>query len=130
MSKRFDCTSCGGPLVLRAEGVTDSLACEHCGAVLDARDPRHQVLARYRAKLGRVAPLPIGARGTLRGEKLEVIGRQTRAVRYSGVVNDDATEVSGHWKIVREHGSFVMTREKFDADELEAGEESGLEVTR
>lgn len=115
MSKRFDCTACGGPLILRAEGVSDSLACQHCGAVLDARDPRHQVLARYRAKLGLQPPLPIGARGTLRGEKLEVIGRQTRAVRYSGVLYswDEyllwnpykgfrwLVESAGHWTLLK-----------------------------
>ena len=115
MSARFDCPACGGPLVLRAEGVSDSLACEHCGAVLDARDPRHQILARYRVKLGRKAPLPIGSRGTLRGETLEVIGRQVRAVRYSGVVYrwDEyllwnpykgfrwLVESNGHWTLLK-----------------------------
>lgn len=86
MSKRFDCAGCGGPLVLRAEGVSESLVCPHCGAVLDARDPRHQVLARYRLKLAAPLKLPIGTRGTLRGETLEVVGCQQRAVRYYGVV--------------------------------------------
>lgn len=115
MSARFDCPACGAPLVLRAEGVSESLACDHCGAVLDARDPRHQVLARYRFKLGRKPPLPIGARGTLKGETLEVIGRQVRAVRYSGVVYrwDEyllwnpykgfrwLVESNGHWTLLK-----------------------------
>ena len=86
MSARFDCTACGGPLTLRAEGVSESLACPHCGAVLDARDPRHLVLAKYRVKLGTPPKLPIGSRGTLRGVQLEVVGQQRRAVRYSGVI--------------------------------------------
>ncbi len=52
------------------------------------------------------------------------------AVRYTGTVNDDATEVSGRWIVGRGQGRFVMTREKFGADELEADEESELEAKR
>lgn len=115
MSKRFDCTACGGPLVLRAEGVSESLACPHCGAVLDARDARHQVLARYRAKMASAPRIPVGARGTLRGETLEVVGVQRRAVKYYGVVYawDEyllwnpylgyrwLAESNGHWTLLK-----------------------------
>ena len=115
MSARFDCAACGGPLTLRAEGVSESLACPHCGAVLDARDPRHQVLARYRAKVGAPPKLPIGSRGTLRGDLLEVVGIQRRAVRYSGVIYswDEyllwnpykgyrwLAESNGHWVLLK-----------------------------
>ena len=115
MSQRFDCPSCGGPLVLRAEGVSDTLVCGNCGAVLDARDPRHQVLARYRAKLLVKPKIPIGTRGTLRGETVEVIGFQRRAVRYAGVIYswDEylawnpyrgfrwLVESDGHWSLLR-----------------------------
>ncbi|MBO9712849.1 hypothetical protein [Sphingomonas sp.] len=40
------------------------------------------------------------------------------AVLYAGTVNEDATEISGQWVIVRSTGSFVMQREKFAAEEL------------
>jgi hypothetical protein len=86
VSSRFDCPACGGPLELRAEGATETLACPHCGAVLNARDPRHQILARYRAKLKVPPAIPIGARGVLRGLDMQVVGFQRRAVRYSGVI--------------------------------------------
>lgn len=115
MSSRFDCTACGGPLTLRAEGVSESLACQHCGAVLDARDPRHQVLAKYRHKMGVAPKIPIGTRGKLRGDELEVIGHQRRAVRYSGVIYswDEyllwnpykgfrwMVESNGHWLLMK-----------------------------
>jgi len=52
------------------------------------------------------------------------------AVRYAGSVNADATEVSGTWMVLESHGSFVMAREKFDAEELEELEEAELEVPR
>jgi hypothetical protein len=50
------------------------------------------------------------------------------SVRYAGIVNADATEVSGSWRIVGSHGSFVMTREKFDEAELDEAEEIEVEV--
>ena len=52
------------------------------------------------------------------------------AVRYAGTVNADATEISGIWTIQGWNGSFVMSREKFDADELEEFEEDELEISR
>ncbi|MBI5246926.1 MAG: DUF4178 domain-containing protein [Elusimicrobia bacterium] len=115
MSARFACTACSGTLELRAEGVSESLACQHCGAVLDARDPKHKILARYRQKLGAPPKLPIGTMGTFRGEKLQVLGLQRRAVRYSGVIYswDEyllwnpykgfrwLVESNGHWTILK-----------------------------
>ncbi len=86
MSVKFDCPACGGALTLRAEGVSESLACQYCGAVLDARDPRHAVLQLYRKKLANKPKIPIGSRGTIRGEQMEVVGWQHRAVQYSGVI--------------------------------------------
>jgi len=125
VSSRFDCTACGGPLTLRAEGVSESLVCPHCGAVLDARDPRHQVLAKYRVKLGAPPKIPIGTRGTVRGDQLEVIGHQRRAVRYYGVIYswDEyllwnpfkgfrwMVESNGHWLLLKS----VETKPQEDA---------------
>jgi hypothetical protein len=49
------------------------------------------------------------------------------AVRYWGMVNEDGTEIAGRWIIVRHGGTFVMSREKFSAEELE--EEREVELT-
>tara|TARA_B100000678_G_scaffold125411_1_gene105022 strand:- start:275 stop:664 length:390 start_codon:yes stop_codon:yes gene_type:complete len=41
------------------------------------------------------------------------------AVDYTGQVNEEGTEITGHWSIEgRYRGTFVMRREKFAADEL------------
>jgi hypothetical protein len=115
VSSRFDCPACGGSLTLRAEGASESLVCQHCGALLDAKDPRHKVLAKYRAKLGSPPKLPIGTRGTIRGDLLECVGMQRRAVRYSGVIYswDEyllwspykgyrwLVESNGHWVLLK-----------------------------
>jgi hypothetical protein len=50
-------------------------------------------------------------------------GAAAHAVRYSGQVNADATEISGVWIIVRNHGVFTMRREKFSETDLEREEE-------
>ena len=46
-------------------------------------------------------------------------GALAHAVRYSGQINGDATEISGTWVIVRHHGIFTMRREKFSVIDLE-----------
>jgi hypothetical protein len=50
-------------------------------------------------------------------------GALAHAVRYSGQINADATEISGVWIIVRHHGVFTMRREKFSENDLEHEEE-------
>jgi hypothetical protein len=50
-------------------------------------------------------------------------GRLTHAVYYAGTVNEDATEISGGWRIDQWSGSFAMRREKFSIEELEEDRE-------
>ena len=75
-------------MVLRAAGQVETVACEFCGSVLDARDPRHAVLSVYKSRL-KIKPLiPLGARGTLKGDTWEAIGFMRRRTRYYGVDYD------------------------------------------
>jgi hypothetical protein len=55
-------------------------------------------------------------------------GVLAHAVRYWGLVNDEGTEITGRWIIVRHAGTFVMSREKFRAEELEEEREEELTV--
>ncbi|MET0309460.1 MAG: hypothetical protein ABW023_12205 [Sphingomonas sp.] len=50
-------------------------------------------------------------------------GRLSHAVYYAGLVNDDATEISGGWRLEHWSGSFTMQREKFSIEELEGEQE-------
>ena len=50
-------------------------------------------------------------------------GPLSHAVYYSGSVNGAGTEVRGGFRFGAYSGDFTMTREKFDADELENVEE-------
>jgi hypothetical protein len=80
----FNCPQCGGTLEVRAPGRTETIVCLHCGAALDAKDPKHQIVDQHRSAVEKTK-IPIGARGTLRGEEFEVIGWMRRAVNYEGV---------------------------------------------
>lgn len=46
-------------------------------------------------------------------------GALAHSVNYSGTISDDGTEVTGDWRFSGYHGSFVMNRETFAADELD-----------
>lgn len=46
-------------------------------------------------------------------------GALAHCVNYAGTISDDGTEVTGEWRFSGYHGSFVMNREMFTADELE-----------
>ncbi|MCD2323854.1 hypothetical protein LQ953_07470 [Sphingomonas sp. IC-56] len=50
-------------------------------------------------------------------------GRLAHAVRYTGAVNADATEIRGRWQLEGFSGGFTMTRETFSEAELEEAEE-------
>ncbi|QXT36071.1 DUF4178 domain-containing protein [Sphingomonas sanguinis] len=77
------CPQCGGTIALRAGGLTVSLICEHCGATLDTtRDDVRVIAAAHRAMLR--PQIPLGTRGTLRGETWEVIGYLERTDGYAG----------------------------------------------
>ncbi len=66
------------------------------------------------------------ADGSRAGSALEFIkqydpsGPLAHSVAYAGTVSDDGTEVTGEWRFSGYHGSFVMNREIFGAEELEA----------
>lgn len=114
VSEAFRCAGCGAALVLRAEGATQAIACEYCGAVLDAQDPRHQLLSKYDAKVRLKPIIPLGTRARLRGEDFEAIGFMRRRVRYYGVDYDWSEyllynpfkgfkwllEYNGHWTLL------------------------------
>lgn len=110
----LNCPSCGAAIVLRGFAWTQTVACESCGAVLDAKDPSFRVLHEARLRL-RVRPLiPLGTRGEWRGAPYEVIGFQQRTITADGTDYSwreyllfnpyrgfrYLTEYDGHWNDV------------------------------
>jgi len=79
------CSGCGAPLSIRAPGRSLVVACGACGAVLDAQSADHRVIARYEAKRTVTPRIPLGSRGTLKGETWEAIGYLARRTQVAGV---------------------------------------------
>jgi hypothetical protein len=109
------CPSCGAPLTVRGLLQTESIACGACGSVLDLGDENLRVISVVRSKL-RIQPLiPLGARGELLGDTLEVIGFLRRKVTVEGVDYEWSeyllfnpykgfrwlSEYKGHWTFIR-----------------------------
>ncbi|MGH7668443.1 MAG: DUF4178 domain-containing protein [Gemmatimonadaceae bacterium] len=61
---------------------TQTVVCPSCHAVLDSRDQTLSVLQQYQAKMAFEPDLPLGTRGTMRGDPYEVSGFQVRSVRH------------------------------------------------
>ncbi len=75
--KPLSCPNCGGIVNVRAQGLTVSVLCEHCGSTLDATSPDLQVIARANEAL-KTPQIPLGTRGELRGRTWEVVGYMER----------------------------------------------------
>lgn len=71
--RALSCPNCGGIVNVRAQGLTVSVLCEHCGSTLDATSPDLQVIALANEAL-KQPQIPLGTRGTLGGRVWEVVG--------------------------------------------------------
>ena len=111
-AKALNCPQCGAAITLRALGHAETVVCESCHSILDAKDPNLQILQRFEVITGEVRPLiALGTRGKLRGADYEVIGFQRRSITVDGIRYDwheyvlfnpykttrYLTEYNGHW---------------------------------
>src|SRR5580693_9095177 len=84
-AKALNCPQCGAAILLRAMGHAETVVCESCHSILDAKDPNLQILQKFEAIIGVDRPLiPLGSRGKLRGTDYEVIGFQRRGIVSEG----------------------------------------------
>lgn len=111
--RSFNCPNCGAPLKV-AHADTVSVGCTGCGALLDTASAEVQLIERVRAQIEKPR-LPLGSKGVLRGETLELIGYMRRSMRSEGIEyawdeylclgKDNAqvwlTEYQGHWNVAR-----------------------------
>jgi len=73
MSRAITCPSCGGSIEVKAAGYTVTVACRHCGSVLDVANPDVAIIKAYHESAARLA-LPLGSRGILSGTQWEAVG--------------------------------------------------------
>lgn len=113
--RTFACPSCAAPLTVRGLLQTDSIACASCGSIIDLTDESLSIISTVQSKLRIEPKIPLGVRGKLFGDTLEVIGFMQRKVRVEGV--DYAwreyllfnpykgfrwlSEYNGHWTFIR-----------------------------
>ena len=121
------CSNCGAGITLRALAWTQTVVCQSCASVLDARDPSLAILQHFNKALRVTPAIPLGTRGQWRGAPYEVIGFQVRKI----IVDDlpyfwreyllfnpyhgfrYLTEYDGHWNdVVPFPGAPVATATK------------------
>jgi hypothetical protein len=83
--KAIQCPGCGGSITLRALGQSVMTVCPACGSQIDVSQPEIRLIKQYREQQQRLH-LPLGTRGTLRGQTFEVVGAMRRG------------ESSGSWE--------------------------------
>ena len=108
--KVVDCPSCGAPIPLRALGQTVMAACASCGTRIDISRPEIRIIKQHQLEQQRLS-IPLGRRGTLRGQLFEVIGALGRGdgdgqwqeyllfnpyIGFRWLVHD-----TGHWSLGR-----------------------------
>ena len=76
----LSCSQCGAAIELRTLDQAQSVVCASCGSILDARDPNLALIQGFEAKQKFTPQIPLGTRGTLKGEKWEAVGYQVRRI--------------------------------------------------
>ena len=109
------CPNCGAAIRLRGFEYTQTVVCDSCLAVLDAKDQNLAVLQTFNDKLAKARPhIPLGTRGQWKGAPWEVIGFQRRTITVDAAPYSWGeyllfnpykgfrylTEYDGHWNDV------------------------------
>jgi hypothetical protein len=110
----LNCPNCGAAITLRTGSVAQTVVCDSCHAVLDAQDPNLRVLQKAQQQMKFKPIIPLGTRGTFKGDPYEAIGFQVRSITvddldyywreyvlwnpYKGFRY--LTEYDGHWNDV------------------------------
>ena len=80
----LSCPQCGAAIELRTLDQAQSVVCASCGSILDARDPKLALIQGFESKQKFTPQIPLGTRGTLKGEKWEVVGFMVRSATIDG----------------------------------------------
>lgn len=114
--RALTCPNCGGTVELRGFGASLNAVCGSCLSVLDAQSEHSiMILQKFSGKMQQINPLiPLGTRGTLRGQAWDMIGWQRRAIVADGQTYAwfeyllfhpyrgyrYLTEYDGHWNLI------------------------------
>lgn len=125
----FRCPSCGAPMSARSKEIL-AVGCAACGTVVDTGSTNYQILSKALGSRDEkyVPRIPLGSKGKLDGQAVEVIGFLVRETKADGIAYDwreyllagDGpdnrgtyrwlTEYNGHWNVAD-----VLSRHPADA---------------
>lgn len=83
-AQELRCPSCGAPWTMRGFNTTRTLACEHCGSIIDTSAEKWQLVEKVEGAYHARPRFALGTRGKLFGVQWEVIGWCSRYVRAYG----------------------------------------------
>lgn len=112
-AERLRCPTCGAPVEIRAPELTERAACGSCRSLLDYSGGALAYVERL--EQSRIEPrVPLGTSGTLRGEKVLVIGYLERSTTFDGTVYGWSeyllhTDAGYRW-LTEDAGHFVYMR--------------------
>ncbi|HMK73726.1 MAG TPA: DUF4178 domain-containing protein [Myxococcaceae bacterium] len=127
--EKLACPNCGAPLSLRVPEQSVRVVCASCSHLLDTSQGAFRVIGAL-ARGRHEPPVPLGASGTLRGQKLLVVGWMARSCRVEGTTyfwnelllwEEKAqgfawlVESDGHWQL----GRAISVAEVHAADDAE-----------
>jgi hypothetical protein len=84
---RLACPNCNGAVSLRLPDETRRVTCPYCNALLDTSQGALQLI-EVLEKLQRRPPIPLGAKGSLRGEQVLAVGWMRRSCVVDGDTYD------------------------------------------
>jgi len=75
----FQCPSCGATITVRAQGLSVTMACLSCKAIVDINNDNYKIIEKAQKAKNKVEyTIPLGARGNLKGILWECIGMMLR----------------------------------------------------
>jgi len=83
--RSLSCPNCGATVTVRSFGQAVNVVCASCHSILDAQDPKVQVLQQFQAAIQYDPLIPLGSRGKLRGVLYELVGCQRREIQVDGI---------------------------------------------
>lgn len=111
----FRCPSCGAPMSARSKDIL-AVGCGSCGAVVDTKDENHRILSKALGSRDEkyIPRIPIGSKGNLDGQPVELIGFLVKETMADGIAyawreyllaGENGTyrwltEYDGHWNVV------------------------------
>ena len=96
----LQCPNCGGQVEIHPDRGSKSVACQHCGSVLDLTSKQLEILGRFKRRFQPAQDILPGAEGTFDGERHVVMGW----LRYKGWDSEESWTWD-EWQLLGDSGA-------------------------